>query len=106
MGGAAPAQTPDASPFLRRGAFPGPVDLDLGNLMAYEPRGPPEEELKKDATAACIAHGRDVLQKLVVRCSALAHLARMGRATAENGALWRRCGEILGSTHQAWLRGS
>lgn len=55
---------------LRRGAFPGPVELDLGNLLAYEPRGPSEADLKKDATAACIAHGRDVLQKLVVRAHA------------------------------------
>lgn len=80
----------DGTPVPCREAFPGPVDLDLGNLMAYEPRGPPEAELKKDATAACIAHGRDVLQKLVVRSSGVSRPAAAGCAAAENGALWRR----------------
>ena len=49
-----------------RGEFAGPVELDLGNLTVYEPRGPSAADLAADATAACLAHGRNVVQKLVV----------------------------------------
>ena len=55
----------------RSGEFTGPVEFDLGNLTVYEPRGPPPAELAADETAACLAHGRDVLQKLVARTRAV-----------------------------------
>lgn len=53
------------------GAYAGEVDLDLGNLLACASRGPDADALAADATAACLSHGRDVVQRLVVRVASL-----------------------------------
>ena len=70
------------------------LDLDLGNLLASDSRGPdpsafqvrrrgrrvapPQADTRaaqEEATAACIAHGRDVLQRLIVRVQPFGYCA-------------------------------
>jgi hypothetical protein len=86
-----------ASATAATGAFPGPVSVDPGNLLVCDTVGPTPDALQvtrarlrttkrcfrrlttplcrsspallfqADATAACLSHGRDVLQRLLVR---------------------------------------
>ena len=75
------------------GAYAGELELDLGNLLACDARGPDPNALQvsasrpaaaaaglpltrraartqDDPTGACITHGRDVVQRLIVRAAA------------------------------------